>query len=101
MKSFGNPWETLANVGPIPRHLERDETVARIRLTTGHDIVGIYLQWLDVASDEAFPLCSNARMDGDHLLQCTGLDEYPAEDIISRYLEARRQMVKKPSTGVE
>ncbi|GFV50232.1 hypothetical protein TNCV_621451 [Trichonephila clavipes] len=28
-------------------------------------------------------------MDGDHLLQCTGLDEYPADDIVR---EDRRQM---------
>ncbi|GFT84986.1 uncharacterized protein TNCV_2507821 [Trichonephila clavipes] len=39
-KSFGKPWETLATVGPIPRHLERAEVVARFRLTTGHDFLG-------------------------------------------------------------
>ncbi|GFU54159.1 reverse transcriptase [Trichonephila clavipes] len=50
--------------------------------------------------------CSNSpnhrscRMDGDPLLQCTGLDEYQTEEIVSRYWEARRQMIKKPSTGV-
>ncbi|GFW31459.1 hypothetical protein TNCV_1288061 [Trichonephila clavipes] len=36
-------------------------------------------------------------MDGDHLLQSTGLDEYPTDDVVSQYWEARRQMVKKPS----
>ncbi|GFU60190.1 hypothetical protein TNCV_4248941 [Trichonephila clavipes] len=38
-------------------------------------------------------------MDGDHLLQCTGLDEYQTNDIVSRYWETQRQMVKKPSTS--
>ncbi|GFV89228.1 reverse transcriptase [Trichonephila clavipes] len=99
-KNFGKPWGTLATVGPIPRHLERAEAVARFRLTTGHDFLGVYLYWLGVAANEACPLCGHARMDGDHLPQCTGLTEYPAEDIVSRYWEARRQMVKKPSTGV-
>ncbi|GFW76413.1 hypothetical protein TNCV_1581921 [Trichonephila clavipes] len=48
----------------------------------------------------AYPRCGHARMDGDHLLQFTGFTEYPADNIVSRYCEARRQMVKKPSTGV-
>ncbi|GFV93552.1 hypothetical protein TNCV_1988641 [Trichonephila clavipes] len=56
--------------------------------------------WLCVADNKACPICGHARMDGDHLLQCTGLDEYPADDIVSRYWGARRQMVKKPSMGV-
>ncbi|GFU69625.1 reverse transcriptase [Trichonephila clavipes] len=99
-KSFVKPWETLATVGPIPRHLERAETVARFRVTTGRDFLGVYLHWLDIAANEAFPLCGHARMDGDHLPQCTGLAEYPADDIVSRYWEARHQMVKKSSTGV-
>ncbi|GFX29750.1 uncharacterized protein TNCV_2750841 [Trichonephila clavipes] len=47
-----------------------------------------------------WPLCGHARMDDDHLLQCTGLDEYPTDNVVSRYWEARCQMVKKPSTGV-
>ncbi|GFV89136.1 reverse transcriptase [Trichonephila clavipes] len=89
------PWETLATVCLIPRHLERAEAVARFRLTTGHDFWGKYLHWLSVAANEACPICGHARMDCDHLLQCTGLDEYPAVDIMCRYWGARRQMVKK------
>ncbi|GFV12794.1 reverse transcriptase [Trichonephila clavipes] len=99
-KSFGKPWETLAPVGPIPRHLERAKAVAHFRLTIGHGILGAYLHWLGVAVNEVCQLCYHARMDGDHLLQCTGLVKYPADDIVSQYWEARRQMVKKPSTGV-
>ncbi|GFY24288.1 hypothetical protein TNCV_1013371 [Trichonephila clavipes] len=38
-KSFGKPWKILVTVGPIPRHLERAEAVARFRLTTGHDFL--------------------------------------------------------------
>ncbi|GFW73621.1 reverse transcriptase [Trichonephila clavipes] len=87
-------------VGPILRYLERAKAVALFHLTTGHDFLGVYLHWLGVAANEANPICGHARMDGDHLLQCTGLDEYPADDIVSLYWEARHQMVEKPSTGV-
>ncbi|GFU64628.1 reverse transcriptase [Trichonephila clavipes] len=79
-KSFGKPWKT---VGPITRHLERAEAVARFRLTTRHDCLRVYLHWLGLAANEAFPLCDHARMDGDHQLQCTGIVEYPAKDISS------------------
>ncbi|GFX79608.1 DUF4371 domain-containing protein [Trichonephila clavipes] len=99
-KSVGKLRETLATVGPIPRHLERAEADARFRLTTGHDLLGVYLHWLSMAANEACPLCFHTGMDGDHLLQCTGLAEYPADDIVSQCWEARRQMVKETSTGV-
>ncbi|GFU13011.1 hypothetical protein TNCV_1457361 [Trichonephila clavipes] len=46
------------------------------------------------------PACTQARMEGGHLLQCTGLDEYPTDDVDSRYWKARYQMVKKLSMGV-
>ncbi|GFV53807.1 reverse transcriptase [Trichonephila clavipes] len=65
-----------ATVGPIPRHLERAEAVARFRLTTGHDFWGVCLHWLGVAANEVHTLCGHSRIDGDHLLQCSGLDEY-------------------------
>ncbi|GFW63144.1 reverse transcriptase [Trichonephila clavipes] len=68
--SFGKTWKTLTTVGSIPRHLERTKAVARFRLTTGHDFLGVYIHWLDLAADEACSLCSHARMDG---VQCTGL----------------------------
>ncbi|GFW20085.1 hypothetical protein TNCV_2320261 [Trichonephila clavipes] len=55
---------------------------------------------LGVVANEAYPLCKHARIDGDHLLQLTRLVEYLADDFVSRYWEARRQMVKKPSTNV-
>ncbi|GFV54220.1 reverse transcriptase [Trichonephila clavipes] len=84
LKSLGKLWETLATEGSIPRHLERAKAVAHFRLTTGHDFLGVYLHWLDLAADEACPLCDHARMDGDHLLQCTRLDEYSTDDIVSR-----------------
>ncbi|GFT79958.1 reverse transcriptase [Trichonephila clavipes] len=82
------------------KHLERAEVVAYFRLTTRHDLLGVYLHWLGLAADEACPLCGHARMHGDHLLHCIGLDEYPTDDVVSRYWEARRQMVKKPTMGV-
>ncbi|GFV46942.1 uncharacterized protein TNCV_3033391 [Trichonephila clavipes] len=45
----------LAIVGPITRHLERTESIACFRLTTGHDFLGVYLHWLGVAANEACP----------------------------------------------
>ncbi|GFY30877.1 reverse transcriptase [Trichonephila clavipes] len=84
-RSLGKPWEFLATVDTIPKHLERAEDVVRYRLTTGHDFSGVHLHWLDMAADEACPLCGHAIMDDDHLLQCTGLNEYPTDDIVNRY----------------
>ncbi|GFX44145.1 reverse transcriptase [Trichonephila clavipes] len=99
-KCFGNSWETLASVGPIPRHLEKAEAVAHFCRTTLHDFLGVYLHFLGVAVNQACPLNGRARINGDHLPQCTGLAEYPADDIFSQCWEAQRQMVKKPSTDV-
>ncbi|GFS97500.1 uncharacterized protein TNCV_4262781 [Trichonephila clavipes] len=48
--SFGKPWETLVSVVPIPRHLNGAESVARFRLTAGHDFFEVYLHWLGVAA---------------------------------------------------
>ncbi|GFX20837.1 hypothetical protein TNCV_78921 [Trichonephila clavipes] len=87
-------------VGSIPRHLERAETVLRFHLTIGHDFMGVNRHWLGLAADEACPLYGHVIMNGDHLLQCTGLDEYPTGDVVSLYWVARRQMVNNPSTGV-
>ncbi|GFV20520.1 reverse transcriptase [Trichonephila clavipes] len=99
-KIFGKPWEILATVVSISRNLEKAEAVARFRPTTVHDFLEVYLYWLGMAANEAYPLCGDARMDDDHPLRCTGLVEYPFDDIVSRYWEVRRQMVKKPSPGV-
>ncbi|GFT20570.1 reverse transcriptase [Trichonephila clavipes] len=99
-KSLGKPWKTLATVGPTLRHLEGAEAVARFRLTTRRDFLGVYLHWLGLVADEACPLCGHGRMDGHHLLQCTGRDEYPTYSIARTHYKARRQMVKRPSTGV-
>lgn len=96
----GKKWETLATVGPIPRHLERAEAVARFRLATGHDYLGVHLHRIGLAESESCPLCGQARMDGDHLLDCSHLDNYATDDLVGRYWEARRAMVQKPSTGV-
>ncbi|GFW01508.1 reverse transcriptase [Trichonephila clavipes] len=60
--------EALATVDPMPRHLDRAEAFVRFRLHTGHDFLGVYLHWLDVAANEACPICDYARMEGDHLL---------------------------------
>ncbi|GFW02144.1 reverse transcriptase [Trichonephila clavipes] len=42
-KSPVKSWETTASVGPVPRHLERAETVASFRLTRVHEFFGVYL----------------------------------------------------------
>ncbi|PRD36214.1 UNVERIFIED_CONTAM: hypothetical protein NCL1_09321 [Trichonephila clavipes] len=49
----------------IPRNLERAEAVARYRLTTRHDFLGVFLHCLGLTANEACPLCDHARMDGD------------------------------------
>ncbi|GFT81190.1 reverse transcriptase [Trichonephila clavipes] len=79
--------ERGGSVGCLRAHwlLEKAEAVAPFRLTTGHDFLGVYLHWLGLAAVEACPLCGYARMDDDHLLQCTGLDDYPTDDIVSWY----------------
>ncbi|GFV73251.1 reverse transcriptase [Trichonephila clavipes] len=79
---------------------ERAKAVARFPLATGHYFLGVHLHWLDLAEGKNGLLYGHARMNGDHLLQCTGLDEYPTDDVVSRYWEARRQMVKKFLMGV-
>ncbi|GFV18845.1 reverse transcriptase [Trichonephila clavipes] len=99
-KCFGKQWITVATAGQISRHLERAKAVACFRLTTGHDFLKVCLHWLGVAANEVCPICDHARMDGDPLLQRTEHDECLADDIVSQYWETRRQMDKKPSTGV-
>ncbi|GFV73579.1 reverse transcriptase [Trichonephila clavipes] len=84
-KSFGKPLEILTIVDAIPRHLKRAEAIAHFHLFTGHDFLGIYLHLLGMAANEACPLDGHAGMNGDHLFQWTRLDEYPADNIISRY----------------
>ncbi|GFY16502.1 reverse transcriptase [Trichonephila clavipes] len=99
-KSFGKSWETQVTVEPTLRHQKRAEAVACFRLTNGDDFLGVYIHPLGLAADEAFSLSGHARMNGDHLLQCTGLDEYPNDNVVSWYWEADHQMVKKPSTSI-
>ncbi|GFS85927.1 reverse transcriptase [Trichonephila clavipes] len=96
-KSLGKPWRTLATVGPISRYLERAEAVTRFHITTGQNF--LENTSIDLAVDEACPLCGYARMDGDHLSQCTGLDEYPTDDVVNLNWKARFQILKKPSTS--
>ncbi|GFV05597.1 reverse transcriptase [Trichonephila clavipes] len=74
MRNFGS-------LGSISKHLEKVKAVACFCLTTRHDFLGVYLYWLGVAANEICPICGHARMDGNHLLQCTGLDEYPARGL--------------------
>ncbi|GFT75626.1 reverse transcriptase [Trichonephila clavipes] len=100
LRPYSGSQETLVTVGPIPKHLQRAEPIARFCLTTGHGFLGVHLHWHGVAANEVCPLCGHARMDGDHLPQCTGLAEYSADDIVCRYWEDQGQMVKNPSTGV-
>ncbi|GFU34055.1 hypothetical protein TNCV_3198711 [Trichonephila clavipes] len=54
-----------------------------------------------LAADYACPHIGYTRMDDDHPLQCTEHDEYPTEDIVSRYWEARHHMFKRPSMALD
>ncbi|GFW12817.1 hypothetical protein TNCV_3885271 [Trichonephila clavipes] len=99
-KSIGKSWETLVNKDPIPRHLERAESVAYFHQIAGHEFLGVCLHWLNLNAAEVCSLCRHSRMDGDDLFRCTGLDEHPTYRVISRNWKSRRQMVKVSSTGV-
>ncbi|GFV72760.1 hypothetical protein TNCV_5038391 [Trichonephila clavipes] len=57
----------------------------------------VYLHWIGQAADEACPFCGHARLDGDSMFQCTGLDVHPADDVMSRYW---RQKIKVSSTSI-
>ncbi|GFW26225.1 hypothetical protein TNCV_4422721 [Trichonephila clavipes] len=52
-------------------HLERAEAVTRFRLTTRHDFLEVCIHWCVLAVDAASPLCGNARMNGEPMLQCS------------------------------
>ncbi|GFW04947.1 hypothetical protein TNCV_4881821 [Trichonephila clavipes] len=69
--------------GSNPDAPDRAHAAIRFRITTGHVFLGVYLHWLDLAADEIYPMCGYVRVDGVHLLQCTGLDEYPIDNIVS------------------
>ncbi|GFW84267.1 reverse transcriptase [Trichonephila clavipes] len=88
---MGNP----GHCGSYPEATGESRDCCRFRLTTGHDFLGVYLHWLGLAVDETYPLYGHARMDGDHLLQCAGLDKYPTDDVVSRNCGAQRQMVRE------
>ncbi|GFU75054.1 reverse transcriptase [Trichonephila clavipes] len=91
---FQETWKTKGNPDLISKHLKKAEAVARFCLTTEHDFLGVYLNCLGQAADEPCPLCGHARMDDDHLLQCTELDEYPTDDVARWHWETQRQLVK-------
>ncbi|GFU42527.1 reverse transcriptase [Trichonephila clavipes] len=78
-KSLIKPWETLVTVAPILRHLERAEAVACFCLTTGSQIFTSV--WRSIARF--------GSLDGDHLLQFSGLNEWQTNDGISGYWDAR------------
>ncbi|GFU05320.1 hypothetical protein TNCV_3262641 [Trichonephila clavipes] len=80
VRGLENIWETLTTVDRILSHLERAQAVARFHLTTVHEIMVVYIHWLDLNADKVGPLCGHVRMDGVHLLQNTGLNEYPTHD---------------------
>ncbi|GFV53787.1 reverse transcriptase [Trichonephila clavipes] len=77
------------NVQQIPKVWSID---LRGLMTTRKKFGGVHVHWIGLAADEACWFCGHVRMDGDHLLQCTGLDEYPTDDIVSWYWEALRRM---------
>ncbi|GFX49012.1 reverse transcriptase [Trichonephila clavipes] len=83
-KSIGKSWEILANVGRIPQYLERALAVASFRLTNEQVFLGVYSHCLGLPAPRF-----RTRMDSNHLLQCIGLGEYPTDDVVSRYREAR------------
>ncbi|GFW44673.1 reverse transcriptase [Trichonephila clavipes] len=86
----------MPTVGPITRHLERAEVVAHFHQTTGQDFLGVYLHGLGLASGKICTLCGHSRVDADHPLQCTGLDEHPTDPTLvpTSPVSTRRDSVK-------
>ncbi|GFY19956.1 hypothetical protein TNCV_2146491 [Trichonephila clavipes] len=62
------PRETLASVGVILRYVDKEEAASRLRLTTGNEFLGVYLNWFDLAVVNACSLYSHSRIDGNHLI---------------------------------
>ncbi|GFV84068.1 hypothetical protein TNCV_3037301 [Trichonephila clavipes] len=81
---MGNPGHS----GSYPKALRENRGCCPISPTTGRGFLGENLHWLGLAADEVCPLCDHARMDGNHLLQSTGFDEF-----------LRRQSVKRESAS--
>ncbi|GFU15776.1 uncharacterized protein TNCV_2367451 [Trichonephila clavipes] len=90
-KSSGKPWKTLTTVGPIPRHLERAEAVARLHLTTGHDFLGVYLHWLGVAANET---CPSAAMPEWMAIICSNVLDWTNTRLMTASVDTGRLGVK-------
>lgn len=76
--SSGKKWENLKTRGSISRGLERDESVVRFHLTTGHDYSQAHMHRIGLYPNETCPLCDNT------------------DDSIT----GTRLMVERPRTGV-
>ncbi|GFV08884.1 hypothetical protein TNCV_3821271 [Trichonephila clavipes] len=78
MNSFGKPWEALATVGPIPRHLERAEAISHFRMTfweyTSTGLAGLLTRpaHSSAMSEWMATTCSNA-LDSLNIRQMTSL----------------------------
>ncbi|GFX72179.1 hypothetical protein TNCV_1954551 [Trichonephila clavipes] len=66
--------------GFSPKAFEESRGCCSLSPQTGHGFLGVHIHWLGLAADETCPVSGHVRMDGDHLLHCTGLDEYPTDD---------------------
>ncbi|GFU05286.1 hypothetical protein TNCV_964701 [Trichonephila clavipes] len=93
-KGLENIWETLTTVDRILSHLERAEAVSRFHLTTVHEIMVVYIHWLD--------LNASAAMSGWMVSTYSKkLDSKSTRHMTSSpYLEAWYQIAKKPSMAV-
>ncbi|GFT06168.1 hypothetical protein TNCV_1595691 [Trichonephila clavipes] len=60
----------------------------------------VYFPSTRLAAEEACPLCYPVRMDGDHLLQYTGLDEYLTY-VVSRIRTSRTGRVGTRWLGIK
>ncbi|GFS97152.1 uncharacterized protein TNCV_1921001 [Trichonephila clavipes] len=77
------PWKAMGNLDHCGSYTEapgESQGLPAFAKTIGHDFLGVYIHWLGLSADEPCPLCGHGWMDGDHLLQYTGLDEYPLRD---------------------
>ena len=90
-ESENTKWKNLLeNIHLIPE-IPRKSAVAMFKLLTGHDCLSKHLHRIDIlTSPNCLLCCQEQEMDIDHLASCTALQM--AQDMTSKYWEARRRM---------
>ncbi|GIY33470.1 reverse transcriptase [Caerostris darwini] len=92
-------FERLCHGGCISMHLECTEAVTDFHLTTSHNYLAANLRHIGLASDGICPLFWIAKMDSEHMWNCTELTNVP-DDITACYWETLSHMAERPQMGI-